>query len=162
MSGALTPDLSNPRVGKVHFSPNWDVYGGVSRAAKIREVKLIGSTYSVRPEVLSAMEELDRMDLRYGGECISYTLEPEDGFAFGTFRWNAEVRFGRKSCVKIKSDYLLVYTDLKNQDATHTEYFFRKVGRFATYPYFRSHFSHHVSETGLLVPPLPTLHERVD
>ena len=93
---------------------------------------------------------------------MSFSVNVEDDFVAGKFQWHAEVKIKRRSCLRIKSEYLLVYSGLKGKDYMHVEYFFRKVGRFATYPYFRSHFSHHTSESGLVIPPLPTLSERVD
>lgn len=144
------------------FEFDQEAYSKVSLSARLQEVKLIGSSYLVRPEVFGIVADIENMDLRFSGECEQYSFDGEEGICFGHFMWTAEIKSGRKSCLKLKSQYLLLYSNLEGCDSGHVNFFFKKVGRFATYPYFRSHFSHHTSETGIIMPPLPTLRERVD
>lgn len=56
----------------------------------------------------------------------------------------------------------MLYSDIYDCDEPHIEAYFQKIGRFATYPYFRPTFSHNIGETGILLTPLPTLSERID
>lgn len=151
-----------PDLTKATFELDQEAYSKVSLSARLQEVKLIGSNYLVRPEVFGIVADIENMDLRFSGECDNYSFESDDGVCFGHFIWTAEIKSGRKSCFKLKSQYLLLYSNLEGCDAGHVNFFFKKMGRFATYPYFRSHFSHHTSETGIIMPPLPTLRERVD
>lgn len=139
-----------------------DLYLKVSQAAKLQEVKLIASEYQVKPEAFRAAQDLDNLDLRYSGHCGSLSYDAEDGVCVAHFNWEAQIKLGRKACLKLKSEYLLIYSIMADCDERHVAFFINKVGRFATYPYFRSHFSHHTSETGIFLPPLPTLRERVD
>jgi hypothetical protein len=151
------------------IDPNQDVfefeqkaYSKVSLSARLQDIKLIGSSYFVRPEIFVVSTDLEKMDLRFSGECEHYSFDEDEGICFGHFLWTALIKSGRKSCLKLKAEYLLLYSNLEGCDANHVNFFFKKVGRFATYPYFRSHFSHHTSETGIAMPPLPVLQERVD
>lgn len=144
------------------FELDHDEYTKVSRCANLREIRLLNSNYSIKPEVTAALVDIDNVDLRFSGGFSVMDFDEPQGIAVGKFEWTAEVREGRKKCLKIKSTYLLVYSGLAGCKSDHVEYFFAKVGRFATYPYFRSHFNHHVVESGLMMPPLPTLRERVD
>lgn len=141
---------------------DYDAYARVSRAAQLLEIKLIDSQYSIKPEVFAAIEDLDSMNHGFVGESGPLNFDPEEGIAMGNYRWTAEIKHGRKKVLKLVVNYLIVYSDLYDFDEAHVRFYFNKVGRFASYPYFRAIFSHHTSESGILLPPLPTLSERVN
>lgn len=148
-------------LSRAEFSLNHEVYAAVSNSANLQDIKLIGSEYVVRPEVFHVVEE-DKMVHGFTGECTDFHFSADTGYALGQYRWTAEIKAGRKKALKLVANYLIAYGDLVGADPEHVEFFFNKVGRFATYPYFRAFFSHHVSETGIVLPPLPSLNERVD
>lgn len=141
---------------------NHDEYSKVSRAARLREIKLIASTYTVRPEAFEVAQDFENLKNNFSGSCIDFICDAQEGLAWGRFQWVAEIKSGRKVCLKLVSEYLVMYSEVHDCDEDHVETYFRKVGRFATYPYFRATFSHNIGETGILLPPLPTLTERVD
>lgn len=144
------------------FSFDQDLYAQVSVSAQLRDIKLLGSEYSIKPEIFEVLEDLENMNHGFSGECTQLFFDEEAGVAMGHFRWSAEVKSGRKKVLKLQTDYLVAYTGLADCDEGHVRFFLEKIGRFATYPYFRALFSHHSSESGLMLPPLPTLSERVD
>lgn len=144
------------------FCLDHEVYAEVSSAAQLRDIKLLGSEYSIKPEIFEVLKDLENMNHGFSGECTHLLLDDEAGLALGHYRWSAEVKSGRKKVLKLQADYLVAYTGLSGCDEGHVRFFFEKVGRFATYPYFRALFSHQSSESGLMLPPLPTLNERVD
>lgn len=144
------------------FSFSHDEYNKVSRSAQLREIKLIASNYMVRPEAFAAAQELESLKNSFSGVCTDFICDADEGLAWGRFQWVAEIKSGRRACLKLSSEYLVLYSDVHDCDGQHVEAYFRKVGRFATYPYFRATFSHNIGETGILLPPLPTLTERVD
>ncbi len=146
----------------VEFEFDYDKYAKVSMAAQLQDIKLIGSKYTVKPEIFQAVEDLESMVHDFSGVCTGIHFDDDDGDAFGQFRWIAKIKSGRKTALKLSADFLVVYVNLSGQDLGHIEHFFNKVGRFATYPYFRALFSRHTSETGIMLPPLPSLNERVD
>ncbi len=137
-------------------------YNKVSCSARLREIKLIASSYMVRPEAFEVAQDLNNLKNSFSGKCTDFIYDAEDGLAWGRFQWVAEIKSGRKACLKLSSEYLVLYSDIYDCDEPHVEAYFRKIGRFATYPYFRASFSHNIGETGILLPPLPTLSERVD
>lgn len=144
------------------FSFDNEEYNKVSRAAQLREIKLIASTYMVRPEAFEVAQDLENLRNNFSGVCTDFICDAEEGLAWGRFQWVAEIKSGRRACLKLSSEYLVLYSNIHQCDEPHVEAYFRKVGRFATYPYFRATFSHNIGETGILLPPLPTLSERVD
>lgn len=141
---------------------NHEQYAKVSCAARLKEIKLINSAYMVRPEAFGAFDDPESYKHSYSGKCADFFFNEDDGLAMGRFQWQAEIKSGRKTCLKLGAEYLVLYSGIFDCDAAHVEAYFTKVGRFATYPYFRALFSHHIGESGLPFPPLPTLRERVD
>jgi hypothetical protein len=144
------------------FELNHDEYKKVSISARLREIRLIASNYLVRPEAFQVAQDVDTMKNGFHGKCTDFIFDNDEGLAWGRFQWSVEIKSGRKSCLKLMAEYLVLYSDIFDCDGEHVEIYFRKVGRFATYPYFRAHFNHHIGETGIMLPPLPALNERVD
>jgi hypothetical protein len=64
--------------------------------------------------------------------------------------------------LKSSAEYLVLYNGLNDCPPDYVQLYFKKVARFTTYPYFRSHFASHVAASGLMLAPLPSLNERVD
>mgnify|MGYP005856058163 CR=1 FL=1 len=137
-----------------------DVYINLTVAARLRDIRLINCDYSIKPEIFEALEDLENMG--FFGVPSSFHFDSETGIMIGNYRWTAEVKLGRKKVLKLVSEYLIAYTGLSGFDEYYARFYFEKVGRFATYPYFRSDFSHHSSASGIMLPPLPSLNERVD
>ncbi len=144
------------------FVLDHDVYAAISVAAELHDIKLVASEYAAKPDIVRVAEDLENMVHGFFGECTSFHFFEESGLAMGQYRWTAEIKSGRKKALKLTADYLVAYANLSGQEEGHVEFFLNKVGRFATYPYFRALFSHHTSETGIMLPPLPSLNERVD
>lgn len=136
------------------------VYADLSVSARLRDIKLINCEYLIKPEVFDVLDDLENMG--FFGESSGFHFDGETGILIGHYRWTAEVRHGRKKVLKLVSEYLVAYTGMEGFDSDYARFYFEKVGRFATYPYFRSEFSHHSSASGILLPPLPSLNERVD
>ncbi len=137
-------------------------YEQVSKAARLREVKLVSSSYHVKPQAFAVSEDDDKVKKKFMGKVVQFHLDADAGIAWGRLEWLAEVKISRQTVIKLVAEYLLVYSEVDGCDPEHTSYYFKKVGRFATYPYFRALFSHHIGETGIAMAPLPTLSERVD
>lgn len=158
----LAPEGEVTATETAPFKLDYGKYAEVSSAAELHDIKLIKSEYSVKPEIFRVVEDMENMVHGFQGECLSFDFLDEPGIAVGRYKWSAEIKAGRKKALKLTAEYLVAYAELSGQDKGHVEFFFNKVGRFATYPYFRALFSHHTAETGLVFPPLPSLNERVD
>lgn len=137
-----------------------EVYSELTVAAILRDIKLIKNDYALKPSIFEALEDLDNMG--FFGEPSGFFFRQEEGVAIGNYKWTAEVKLGRKKVLKLVSEYLIAYSGLADFEEDYVRFYFEKVGRFATYPYFRSGFSHHVSSSGIMLPPLPALNERVN
>jgi hypothetical protein len=80
----------------------------------------------------------------------------------GTYNWAAEVKMGRSKILKLSTEYLIVYSGLKDSPEEYVRLYFNKLARFTSYPYFRAHFAMNVAASGLMLAPLPSLFDRVD
>jgi hypothetical protein len=144
------------------FKFDSDVYHKVSCSAALQELRLVSSKFMMKPELFLSEDDTDSSKSLFRGNSESVTIDSDGGQVAGRYIWEAELKFGRSTGLKLRAEYFLVYSGVAGLDAGHTSMYFDRVGRFSTYPYFRSHFSNHVTEAGLMLPPLPSLNERVD
>ena len=137
-----------------------DIYTNLSIAAKLRDIRLISCEYVIKPEVFEALEDTSNMS--FSGEPTAFHFDDDSGVMIGHYTWNVEIKLKRKKVLKLIGEYLIAYTDISGFPEEYVRFYFVKVGRFATYPYFRTAFSFHSSSSGITLPPLPSLNERVD
>lgn len=139
-------------------------YEEVARNARVREVRLVESTYSAKITSFLAADHGDGVELKqsYFGEPAHYTFSPEKGVLAGSYHWTAEVKVGRAKILKLGTQYLVVYSNLKDAQEEYVRLYFNKLARFTSYPYFRAHFAMSTSASGLMLAPLPSLFDRVD
>lgn len=140
-----------------------DAYATVASNARLLQIYLVTSNYEAKiPELLVGLN--DDSDLKFGftGGVRSCELDHKNGVLVGGYEWEADVKLGRKKLLKLKCSYVAVYENLFDCQDEYQRYYFRKIGRFTTYPYFRAQFATHVADSGLSLPPLPSLTERVD
>ena len=158
----MSSKKKNEEAKLAEVSANFDneIYTEFTIAARLKDIKLTDCNYSIKPQVFEAIEDLDC--LGFFGEPTGFHFDSETGLMLGYYRWTAEIKHGRKKVLKLISEYLIAYTGVSGFEETYARYYFEKVGRFATYPYFRSDFSYHSSASGIMLPPLPSLNERVD
>ena len=140
------------------------LYQGVSMDARLREVRLTNSQYIAKIGKYLQAEYSDDVSLQqsFFGEPRETSFSPERGILAGTYRWVAEVKSGRTKVIKLSTEYLVLYSGLTDHPEDYCNLYFKKIARFTTYPYFRSHFAEHISQSGLALAPLPSLTERVD
>lgn len=141
-----------------------EVYADVARLARLREVRLVDGSYNAKVGKFLAAENDADAELRqaFSGEPAQLTFSVERGIVAGTYRWSAVVKSGRLNVLKLSAEYLVLYSGLKDSPEEYVHLYFRKVARFTSYPYFRSHFASHVAASGLMLAPLPSLTERMD
>lgn len=139
-------------------------YENVARKARVREVRLVDSSYSAKINDFLAVNRNDSIDFKqsYLGEPAHHTFSPESGVLVGTYHWRAEVKAGRQKVLKISTQYLVVYSNLKDEPEDYVRLYFNKLARFTSYPYFRAYFAMNTAASGLMLAPLPSLFDRVD
>lgn len=140
-----------------------EVYAQVAMRAELEEIRLLESSYLINPDIFFS-PDFDPSNLanRLGSETSSIMYDAERGIVAGGFIWHAEMKLRRKKALALRGNYSAVYSNLSGCDERYVESYFVKVARFATFPYFRTLFSTQTSASGLALPPLPSLKERVD
>lgn len=162
----MTTEISEQPVLFSFASEHYDSakYEEVARKARVREVRLVESNYSAKVTSFLATDQGEAAGLKqsYFGEPAHYTFSPEKGVLVGSYHWTAEVKVGRPKILKLSTQYLVVYSNLKEAPEDYVRLYFNKLARFTTYPYFRAHFAMSTSASGLMLAPLPSLYDRVD
>jgi hypothetical protein len=123
--------------------------------AKIRDIRLIGSKFDLKPDAVETTDQTWTFGL--SDQLDDWTCDNETGTLTGLFSYTASCLEGRKKLLTVTGRYLSAYTlsDLCDSQAGHD--FLARVGRFAAYPYFRSLFAILTQQSGLMLPPLPVI-----
>lgn len=153
-------------IGGFHFgseSFSNDIYYAVTRCAALRDICLVESAFSARvEEVRFAQINDDPLHNSFGEEPPDISFDKESGLAIGRFKWSVEIRRKREKLLRLKAQFIVVYSGLEKCESDYVYLYVHKVGRFASYPYFRSHFATQTASAGVMLPPLPALTDRVD
>jgi hypothetical protein len=139
------------------------LYSAVAAAARLRDVKLTRQSYVIKPELYAQPIELSAdLSHAYSGEPKHVHFEQDDGFVIGTYAWSVTVKQKRRQVLSHRAEYLLVFSELESKPEDYVSLYFKKISRFTSYPYFRSLFASNVMNSGIVLPPLPSLTDRVD
>ncbi|WP_458732945.1 hypothetical protein [Sphingobium xenophagum] len=131
------------------------VYNNLVARAHLRTIRLTASKFELKPEALG----LDPDGWRNGiSAALAHSFyEPESGSLYGIFSFDVICRQGRKRVLSINASYLTNYRVEGDCDGDACELFLERVGKIATYPYFRTHVATLTSQAGLLMQPLPIM-----
>ena len=148
-----TPPEKAPQEGtRPPFSPA--EYNAVARNAKILSIALMESTFEMKDEYF-----IDPKSHKFvfGSECKQTRYLAKRGIGLGHFICSVSVRHGRKKVLKVRLVYLIMYENLRDKNREAVLAFVELIGKFATYPYFRTHVSQLSWESGANLPVLPVI-----
>jgi hypothetical protein len=156
---AATPQALVPEEDRSGPKPAFDpeAYNTVARAAKLSGITLLRSNFALQLEYFSSLDKEGGPKPRYAGAFTNNFFNPKTGRASCEWNWGISVTHDRKKTLSIEVVYLLIYTGLQNCNEEHVIRYMQRVGRFATYPYFRAHVSQLNWEAGANLPMLPTI-----
>lgn len=138
-------------------------YNEIAQRARLAEITLSASEFHAKIDAALTLSDPEAaIKLNYKDELTDVTFDGASGILAGTFNWKAEIKSGRSSLVRLRAGYSIFYDNLVDADESYAVAYLGKVGRFATYPYFRALFSLQSGAASLTIPPLPSLRERVD
>lgn len=133
-------------------------YHAVTREAQLSTINLLDCRFRVKPELFNEREGEDsRRKFFFGGHLENQHYDAERGLASGQFTWKVEVKVSRKKAVSLVAIFIIVYENLEGMNANAVEAFVNRVGRFATYPYFRALASQLSWEAGVELPIMPVI-----
>jgi preprotein translocase subunit SecB len=88
---------------------------------------------------------------------VSPFYSAEKGILAGDFKWHVDVRKGKQKLVSVTATYSIIYRNVPRVEEEHAQAFLSRVGRFATYPYFRALVARLSAEANANLPILPVL-----
>lgn len=165
MMDTKTPNVVNKPETLNFGSPDFDSeeYALVARTARLRDVRLIESRFQVKADLLRVFDPTDgSYELGYSGEMSSFGFDADSGFAIGSYEWVAVAKHGRKKAMSTKAKYMVIYTNLKGMKELYVATYYNKLAKFTSYPYFRGFFALNTASASIIIPPLPSLTDRVD
>lgn len=155
--------LKNVTVSTSKANFDVEIYNDVARSAELIRLISVSSGFSVREDCLSQIaKNTPDCKFYYEGAVTECFFNSERGIIVGKYGWKAEIKIGRKKALKCDALFLIAYANLEDKEERYVKFFFNKLSRFASFPYFRAHFSAQSSSAGLALDPLPSLTERVD
>ena len=139
-----------------------EVYNDIATSASLLDVRLVESSFAIRPECIGVLNDSGESPMfQFSGKVESIALS-KSGICVGTYVWTADIKDNRLKALKIKSKYIIAYGNLKGKDLKYVGLYFEKLAKFTSFPYFRSLMATHVSAANLVLPPLPSITDRVD
>ena len=144
------PEKAPQEGAELPFSPA--EYNAVVRNAKILSIVLKESTFEMKDEYFTDPKS---HKFSFGTECKETRYLKKRGIGLGHFICSVSVRHGRKKVLKVRVVYLIMYENLRDKNREAVLAFVELIGKFATYPYFRTHVSQLSWESGASLPVLP-------
>ena len=130
-------------------------YNSLVSRAHLRTIRMTTSKFEMKPEALDLDPDAWRNNVSTG--LLESFLETESGSLYGVFSFEVLCRQGRKRVLSVNATYLVSYKIDGECDQAACELFVERVGKIATYPYFRTLVASLTSQAGLIMRPLPVL-----
>lgn len=140
-------------------------YNRVVAEAVLGDIILTSVEFNMHPgyyfapvaEVEGAVSPEHKPERNYRVRALDF--DPTTGLLSANLEWSLRVRSGRKNVLKLRCSYFIYYSGLEDHDEEVAKAFFGRVGRFATFPFFRAFASQTSWASGADLPILPVLRE---
>lgn len=133
-------------------------YNEIVEKAELVSITLVATNFLAKPEYYKALSDDDEKLRRgYGSTFSGFSYDGTSQALSGQFEWGIEATLGRKKLLHVKATYFIVYEDVPDVGNEHAEAFIKRVGKFATYPYFRALVSQISAESRANLPIMPVL-----
>ena len=140
-----------------------EAYVKVVRSAVLQDIKLVSSSFVVEMAYFEDGEighaDDERLNYSYGSEQPMVAYDSTDGGLLGQFDWKVIVTRDDTEVLTIRATYVAAYQCDEGLDEKATAKFVERVGRFATFPYFRALVGFYGTASSIEIPILPVLKE---
>ncbi len=130
-------------------------YNSLVARANLRSIRMTVSKFEMKPEALDLDPDAWQNNVTAG--LLESFLESESGSLYGVLGFEVVCRQARRKVLSINATYLISYRIDGECDQPACELFVERVGKIATYPYFRALVASLTSQAGLIMRPLPVL-----
>jgi hypothetical protein len=138
-----------------------EAYNAVVADAELSDIRLVSVDFRIRPEYYDLVrnEKVKKLKLKrtFAGEFSNFSFDPKTKMLGGQFEWSISTVSARKKPLQVTVVYFIAYKNVPDVDITHSKAFISRVGRFATYPYFRALVSQLSWESKANLPTMPVL-----
>jgi hypothetical protein len=137
-------------------------YDKVAAQAQLLDIRLVSSKFSVKPRYYIVTEgdsEKDKASLKRGFTWNHSPILFEGGSLVGFFAWSVSVKKGNMKLLSAEATYYIGYTDVPDVEEEPALAFLARVGRIATYPYFRNYVAQMSWAAQAELPIMPVLRD---
>lgn len=133
-------------------------YDLIVERANLLDIRMNGLDFNIVPDYYQfEKNNFDNVKFTFEGSFNHINFNRESGILFGEIEWTCKAKNKNRNLLKINATYLIVYIDIPSVSDDPAEGFLKKVGRFATYPYFRSTVSQLSWSSEANIPIMPVL-----
>lgn len=122
------------------FDPK--AYNAVVKVAELGQIVLTECKFNITADYFKhrKLGKSDRKGLKYSYGCNVNGLDfsPEQDAVGANFDWTLLAKSGRINVLKLYCSYVCFYSGVKDANEAAAKAFAERVGKFATYPYFRA------------------------
>ncbi|NTG19410.1 hypothetical protein G6L00_03065 [Agrobacterium rhizogenes] len=157
-SGDEKSDMIPEPVAAPSKQETLEAYNSIIERADLLDIRLMDLKFNVKHQYYAAIAKGDD-DLQHAFEndLAEMTYDAPSGLLMGNFRWVTKVTKGKKKLLEIDAKFYATYHGVPDVDQVHMDAFLRRVGKFATYPYFRGVVSRLSWESHAELPIMPVL-----
>lgn len=151
-SGSVAEDKANLSKNGLRKGQPSDAtrYNKTVAAANLRTIRLVGATFKVAPVNGLRLNHPVWLAPRQ-------SFERAKGLLVSIHEWKVLIDAGNSMAADISTSFLLSYDNLPDEDEEIVIRLVDRIGKFTTYPYFRSHVANMLSMAGVSSPPLELL-----
>lgn len=134
-------------------------YNAAVAAARLAAIRLVRSRFSSRSPDQAVAESTPSASI--DDRIRFHRFEEDAGRAFTVFEWELECQLPTPPFhVSIVASFMVIYDGLEGVSAETVERLVSRIGRFASYPYFRTFVAQTSGMAELDLPPLPMLRDQ--
>lgn len=127
-------------------------YNAVVEAAELRDVRLVGSQFLVKPEYF--LDE-DRNKFSVDRSVEQIMFGPNEEFLIVPVSFGVSVKQGRKQVLSCSGEFLVVFSLEAKVHTAAARLFGSRIAMNTAYPYFRAYVASQSWISGAELPPLP-------
>jgi preprotein translocase subunit SecB len=125
-------------------------------AAELEDIKLVSSSFSIEPDYFN--EQLaSEFTFKIDAEMGEPTFDADARRLFASFEYTVAVSHNETTVLRCTAAYLVIFLIDGEHDEQLMQYFAKRVGRNASYPYFREYSAAQSWASGANLPILPIM-----
>ncbi|WP_193184180.1 hypothetical protein [Nisaea sediminum] len=133
-------------------------YDQVVEAAQLIDVRLNGLTFNVDPDYYQfERNNFDKVKFSFEGGFNFTHFDKNSGTLVGEINWKCVAKHRNKNLLKVDATYVIAYGDIPPVSDDPAKAFLTRVGKFTSYPYFRTVVSQLSWNAEANIPILPVL-----